>query len=532
MTRQDRLFPIVLLGVVAIAFLLRFQTVSESLWLDELHTSWAVSGHLSDVATRAAQGNQAPLFYWCAWGMTAAFGHSEIVLRSLSLLPGCLVVAGLMLLVHQWTTSPWLAMLVGLHAAVDVHFIFFARDARPYALIQLLAVLHLALTDRFFRSVDTQPARRVSLDWRWLGVTWLMFYTHYTSLLLLPAEFLACQLAISNAQRRTLSTAWFVNVAVFLVGCCPALPHLAFVFERRDNWRAFIDVKPLSHVWTILPANRYLTVPLAIAVIGWLWQRFQPSVTSRPNDVDCESVKVSDRWWRTALLVSGFIVPTLLAWLATFRTERFSGVAPLFFRRYIIVASVPLVALSGWLGVTLDNRRRRAAFCGIVAVATSLQLIRMSATQWTVHSPENWPAALEIIDRSDETAGWPILLRAGLIEDDALGADATERLREYCEFPLRGMYQSSRPHRPLVSLPSRRQPKVSDLTDVAMQHLTSTRGLWILSRGSNIKAERFLRHVEALLEFAGKEIESRTDDRVDGLSIVRIHLRPLKTEAD
>ncbi|MEZ6075018.1 MAG: hypothetical protein R3C56_04880 [Pirellulaceae bacterium] len=48
---------------------------TESLWLDELHTSWVVAGPWSDVASRARQGNQSPLFFWVLGGLTKTLGN-------------------------------------------------------------------------------------------------------------------------------------------------------------------------------------------------------------------------------------------------------------------------------------------------------------------------------------------------------------------------------------------------------------------------------------------------------------------------
>ena len=87
-TRDPRL----LLAVVLIAILFRVWQIAEPLWIDELHTSWVVSGEFEDVAPRARMGNQSPVYFWCVWLVTQACGHSEFSLRLSSLVAGTLAV--------------------------------------------------------------------------------------------------------------------------------------------------------------------------------------------------------------------------------------------------------------------------------------------------------------------------------------------------------------------------------------------------------------------------------------------------------
>jgi len=89
----DRNFYLVTALIGAIALSIRW-TIAEgdSLWLDELHTAWAVDGHLPKVAGRAADGNQNPLFFWLTWIVAQLFGRGHLALRLISVVAGTAVV--------------------------------------------------------------------------------------------------------------------------------------------------------------------------------------------------------------------------------------------------------------------------------------------------------------------------------------------------------------------------------------------------------------------------------------------------------
>src|SRR5689334_3102124 len=79
---------LILAAISLFAAVLRLWQVGESLWVDELHTSWCLQAGFENVAERAADGNQSPLYFWVLWGLTRIFGESEFTLRLPSLLAG------------------------------------------------------------------------------------------------------------------------------------------------------------------------------------------------------------------------------------------------------------------------------------------------------------------------------------------------------------------------------------------------------------------------------------------------------------
>src|SRR5689334_1322536 len=79
---------LMLAAITVLAAVLRLWQINESLWVDELHTSWCLQAGFENVAPRAAEGNQSPLYFWLLWGVTRVLGESEFTLRLPSLLAG------------------------------------------------------------------------------------------------------------------------------------------------------------------------------------------------------------------------------------------------------------------------------------------------------------------------------------------------------------------------------------------------------------------------------------------------------------
>jgi 4-amino-4-deoxy-L-arabinose transferase-like glycosyltransferase len=90
-----------LTAILALGAFLRLWQAGESLWIDELHTSWVVSGKLSEVLPRAAMGNQSPLYFWGMWLLVQVTGQSEWTLRLPSLLAGIALPAAVYFLVGR-----------------------------------------------------------------------------------------------------------------------------------------------------------------------------------------------------------------------------------------------------------------------------------------------------------------------------------------------------------------------------------------------------------------------------------------------
>ena len=120
-----------LAAVVGLAFWLRIGQVSESLWLDELHTAWVVADGAEQLVPRAAAGNHSPAYFALVWAATRWAGSSELSLRLASILAGTALVAGVCFAVTRWTACWSAGLLAALLVAVDRHCVFYVAGSPP-----------------------------------------------------------------------------------------------------------------------------------------------------------------------------------------------------------------------------------------------------------------------------------------------------------------------------------------------------------------------------------------------------------------
>jgi mannosyltransferase len=450
---------LILLGVVC-----RWPALGSSLWIDELHTSWVVAGGWHEVAARAHQGNQSPLYFGVLRGWVGVWGSSELTLRFPSLLAGLALLPGLYGLVRRWTGQVMPGLLVGLFVAIDSRFIFYATEARPYALVQLVALWHIVSACR--RRQTEGPWRRLEL----ILSGALLFHLHYTGSLLWIASAGILMLPTRTGgtghpgwrERATVLGLDFAAIGLLIL---PALPHVFSVVERRDAWHSFVpDNPPLISIFTTLHAWYFLAVPLAC-----LWAQYarhawrQVSNRTRGEGGTGESVRGREVSGGGARLVeqpvsredreAGNSVPWVLCWWwgpvgAAWLATRW-GVAGLFFPRYLVGAAAAPAVLGALLVARLSPHWLRwisgagALVCALVLDGYVLGLFQGDPRPLR---REDWRGLTATLSRL-ETEGAPLLLlRSGLIEADELASaqlasDQRERLREYCRYVFAGVYR-------------------------------------------------------------------------------------------
>lgn len=499
---------------------LRSVTLGDSLWLDELHTSWVVAGPLSDVASRAAEGNQGPVYFWLVWFIVRLMGDHEWVIRLPSLIASVAALGTIALIARRYLdVDRSVALLVISLGAIDPHLVFYAREARPYALVQWLAALHLGLTLKLVLRGPTLQRRIV-----WIGLGWLLFYSHFTSLMLLGVEIvlMLCANLLASAaasEREPLDerrwNAWPLDIGLLVLGCLVAFASLDQLYSRRDNWSYFIKPQSISAVWSLFPCDVYVAQPLIIAclAVGVSWfagQRWAHDLDASRNNK------------RLGFVVGalGFLIPVLAAWSFT----RF-GLAPLFHRRYTWIAVNSLLLIPASISLYLPaSSRQRQVYCVLVWGLAAQYFAQWPTQTWTQHGQEDWRAlAVYLSKHADDER---VFLRAGLIEDDALHQTGmSSRFEAYCRFPVAGCYSFPAT---VVPVPSQRTLNNQDLP----RQFFHGESAWLISRGPAEKAERCLQRIRHVLKRRASPltlaIEARTDFK--GLVLYRLRIVELGTE--
>ncbi len=288
--------------------------------MDELHSSWVVADDFAAVTPCAQQGNQSPAYFQLLWCVVHLLGHTPLTLRLLSLLAGLALIPTIAWGVWRWSGSIGSGWLAAWLVTVSPDCIFYAQEARPYALLQLSAAAHAI----WFTTVWCRPTlgRRAALV---VGGAWL-FYLHYTAALFLVAEMLCWILLTAAATRRQRRGDEFlyrwrqatVDAIALAVLCLPAVGHLIAIARRRGNWSQVFHAWPLPYSLKVL-----LLLCGVLPVVAWcvaLTLRLRRRAPLPANNV----VTWSLCW---------FVVPVLLAWCATW-----SGLAALFAVRYVVAS--------------------------------------------------------------------------------------------------------------------------------------------------------------------------------------------------
>lgn len=521
-------FLIALLTLVALA--MRLAQVHESLWLDELHTSWVVADAAALIPHRSMIGNQPPTYFYLVWAVVRTLGASELALRLPSVLTGTALVPLSFVLVRNATRSGAAAWTAAFVAAADRDFLFYATEARVYALVQLLAVARFWV----FWQALTLSAR----TWRiaYIVLAAAMFYCHYTTALLWVGE-AACVAAwmLRGPENRRDGLRFLADSALILLCCLPAAPHVREIYTRRDNWALFIPrptpdqlVKP-AFIQRSELLSCYLA-PTALCLLA-AWARRANRVFA-PRTVNGASPKEqvgADRpaHWRwsdgppvhvLAMLLLWIVSPVSAAWLLSV-----SDVARVFLYRFLIGAAAAVPLLAGLLCGLAPTRFWR----GAGAVGTTLVVLFVLSPRYVAQFQsdgrfladrnEDWRAAVAYLNNREDML--PVLVDAGLIEASDPAALSDPQARQFCLLPVTALYPLDVAHHRLLAV-SLRRPE--GFTPEARDAITEHHGAWLLLRARPASAARMAKRVRREFSARGACIEETLS--FGGVQAVRIGL--------
>lgn len=520
----------------AIALCLRVPCCLESLWLDELHSSWTVWGDLSDVEPRARMGNQTPYFFWLLWGWCQIVGDSELALRLSSAFfssGACALLAAGVSLIRRNTL---IGISAGLVLAVERNSLFFGTEFRGYAAIVFLATLLVLLAARLLAgsSIRTRVALAVTSG--------LLFMVNFTTAMLSAAVIgmLASASQIrkfvrtktcdheenegAGAEKSQTLLGWIDLVLMMLaIGLVAAWEHQAIsqLWTRRDNWTAFAvpDYLRFAGVW---PWESLVLVPLVIAVILWLATWLIPAIR-------CDHALIDNAWLWVPLLSIVLLMSAVVYLLADY------GIVSLWHRRYI-VGLLPVLAWGSaelWFAAGGQLRFFRYVLPLVIALALMYQQGTLSIftapNRPLVSRPENWQAATRWI-REDFEQGDAVRVDSGLIEakliDQQESADQKIQFAEYLCCPVNNLYAVPGPLPISTAARSRQGWTFVANNVVPSQRSAETRGrIWLIIRNGRADRLKEIYRAGTAAKIKGFGIAEITESEVlatRGVSVVKI----------
>jgi mannosyltransferase len=453
-----RHWPTLAIAAITIASAaLRLLPLRESLWIDELHTAWCALAALGEVGEYAAIGNQSPLFFWLEWLLVRVLGPSEWSLRLPSFIVGSLLPLALYMLARRWTIAG-VGLVAAVLVAIDPLAIFYATEARPYALVQLLSVIHVGLAAELF----ARPTRALRIGW--ISLAAVIFHLHYTAGLLIAAEVVAYGIVLAL---RPLEVAYgwrfaLLDLLIVAALCLPAAGILSAIFARRTNWAEFVAQ---SDIWEAL-----LWWPTAVGgfyVLGAM-------ISGRRATIPA------------LLTLCWAAVPVGLTWLATE-----IDFVRLFYPRYLIIVQPAAALLAAWCIELAPWNWAKWTYAALLLVALALTggVFQRLASEGRTITPRNedWRGAVAWLNEQHAYHPFPVFVASGLIEVKEMGQPQNVRLADYLLLPVTSLYPLEADRNEIAPLVLSREGRLDQTIEMLILHRG---GAWLVVRGSKDAAQQ------------------------------------------
>ena len=444
-TTQRSLAFLTLFLVVGLAITLRVLIVVDQrdfVWTDELHTAWVISGDFSDVLPRSTIGNQSPFFFWIQYLTTRGGRISGVELRMPSLVLGLtalLLAPCICWLLTKNRIAAFAALLV---AGFDEQWLFYAVEARPFALVKVLALCQFYLFCKTYFSKKPVPI------WRFVSLvisSVLLFYAHYTTVLFLFVQavvvlaFHFVSLRIQHPSRegnQKSNNIYCLRLALLqlllsLPLMAPGIKHLTSIGEQQSQWASFATGANLQY--QLLPLwIAYLLVPAFLVTLYWLLQNL--SRRSEPL------LRISPWLWQAAIAVW---LPVGIALTLSSIPWNGAPLASIGHLRYLVasIATIPIMTAM----VIASFRSTANQFVAVIVLGILIHLNHtmlhdlMFSDRVQPQRQERWGIVASQINTRSRTSKtrMPVFLCPNLVEDRRLlDPDTSDAFRGYVTFAL------------------------------------------------------------------------------------------------
>jgi 4-amino-4-deoxy-L-arabinose transferase-like glycosyltransferase len=281
-----------LLLLILVGFALRlFRLDAQPIWWDEAISIHLATSGVGDLLADRAAHVHPPLYFLLLKGWVGLAGSSAFGVRLLSALGNTLLIPGAYAFARRWVgrrTGPWAALLV----APSPLYVVYAQEARVYALLPVIYLALLALTERL-----TRPSGE---SWqRWLlfaGVQVVGLYLHYV--FLFGAVYANLRLLLHLRRRRRSWARWLTSGAVVILCCLP------WALAVLTNWGAVMaDVSSDAPFAEPVPLDHFARLLWGFQWSGWIEAPAQPAL------------------WSASLALAGLLTLGVLWLLARRRTR-------------------------------------------------------------------------------------------------------------------------------------------------------------------------------------------------------------------
>lgn len=392
---QTSLYLLALLASISIWFL----PIRAPLWLDETGTYWMIDGGLHRIWAYRITDLIFPAYYYLLWAWTRIFGHSEVVLRSLSIL-AMLAAAWFVYLAGREIFNRQTSLIAVILFSLHFTTFYVAVDIRPYACGVMGVALAIYLLLRLRRSDSLALAALFGF------AAALPVWFHYLWGTCLPALLIAFfLLKFPSSNPRAVWKQLAVALAAFTLAFLPLIPGILYLFHTSG-----------SHVYAKAPgyfALYFMLAPgwlpvfyLAFCLVALVIVALKPQHKFRPN--------LALRWTPSLRLFLALVLlgsfPVLIPWAVSRATSIHVFVT------MHCAGAIPGIALAwAWL---IDRLRPH-----ILHLLLCLSLVAVTATSYWL-SPKSrlhdytWKYALAAAEKAAAPTQSPVLICSDYPEAD------------------------------------------------------------------------------------------------------------------
>jgi 4-amino-4-deoxy-L-arabinose transferase-like glycosyltransferase len=398
---RSRLLVVILLTLLAAALRLH-GIAADAFWKNELFSIYWIRNSFSFLATQGPLiETNPPLHYILLKLWTMAFGTGELSVRSLSALPSIASVP-LIYVLGRELSRPAVGLVAAAMLAVSPMHIYFAQEARGYALLPLFMILLMLGALRLMREMP--PSRgtvRNSGVLLYVAGSLGLLYTHATSMISVAAAAASVSLALLDmrAPRQLLRRFIGVNLAVAALAA-PVVTAMVLQTESPN-----IDWMPHFGLDRLLIVARMLMIgPMVRSDLGLLGSNILLLTELGLASVTAIlSVGVARRHIGNPQVYALVLVLPLLFLAAV---SIVSLVRPILIPRITIWTLVPICLAMGFIVTSSASVRLRTLTMSLVAACLGLGLWNNCITP-AQHKPD-WRALLS--DNPADVADGPLLV--------------------------------------------------------------------------------------------------------------------------
>ena len=503
-------------AAVIFATYLRIQVAqSDPLWLDELHTVWAVR-HDGGISDAAAIGNQTFLYFSLLKPLVNVEESTPISFRWFSIICNVGTLVSIGLFAWYWTRSLIPAALSIWLAAIEPMQVFYATEARPYAALMLVSVWHVFWVFRLWiaqpsfggeNGIKFDPHRSRKSWGVFFLLTILLMYLHYSAILLIGAEVLIVLTLIIFGKLKNNGLEALLALTLVPAGCLLAqFSGAKFVFGNREQWSNLSSTNGLLDAYQ---ANLtfLVVVPLILLFVFSLFSRIKRK--QMPVFAFC--------------ILLWAMLPAILAACC-----HLTGIAPLAIHRYTLMGAVGFPVFAGF-SVSLINDNRISFFCACLVFTFSVfcplpfanhkvsvergndfiidATKRLSENRSIRMRYESWDAAVSLL-KMNRSRDVPIFLFGNILEDEQIdisesqGDKLSQQVIDYLKFPLASFGEFD-----TEQLIPRSTHSGSIFGEDQIKEVWNNRACWLVIRGDESTLRRIVQEATHALRANGETYE-------------------------